>query len=157
MPEDADRVFTAYGTETLDGLLERDPVRATVIGDHRHDGRLIVGTAEHYEEVSQWAGGCLATLESLDTAHLSPENRVDAEMLGNYLAWLRFSIDELREHEWNPLLANPGMALDMLRNRDFAPLAERIRSAAGRLDCVPEALAAARSIAGAMPRVHIET
>jgi uncharacterized protein (DUF885 family) len=157
MPEDADTVFSAYATATLDGLLERDPVRATGAGDHRRDGTLIVGTAEHYEEVSRWAAGRLAALASLDTAQLSPELRVDAEMLANYLARLRFSVDELREHEWNPLLANPGMALDMLRNRDFAPLAERIQSAAGRLACVPAVLAAARSVAGAMPRVHIET
>jgi uncharacterized protein (DUF885 family) len=157
MPEEADRVFAAYAAKTLDGLLERDPVRATMVGDHRHDGRLIVGTAGHYGEVSRWAGERLTALTSTDTAHLSPENQVDAAMLGNYLRRLRFTIDELREHEWNPMTANPGLALDMLRNRAFAPLPERIRSAAERLACVPESLAAARSVAGAMPEVHVRT
>jgi uncharacterized protein (DUF885 family) len=157
MPEDADRAFAAYAASTLDGLLARDPVRATMVGDHRYDGRLIVGTAEHFDEVSRWASDCLAGLASLDTARLSPENRVDAEMLANHLALVRFNVDELREYEWNPLLANPGMALDMLRSREFAPLAERVRSAASRLACVPAALAAARDVTGAMPRVLIET
>src|SRR5215467_2247986 len=141
MSEEADRVFAAYAAATLDGLLERDPVRATMVGDHRHDGRLIVGTAGHYGEVSRWVGERLTALTSMDTAQLSPENQVDAAMLGNYLARLRFTIDELGEHEWNPMTANPGMALDMLRNRAFAPLPERIRSAAERLACVPESLA----------------
>jgi uncharacterized protein (DUF885 family) len=156
MPEDADQAFAAYAQATIDGLLERDPVRATEAGDHRYDGRLIVGTAAHFEEVSRWAGERLAALAALDTAHLSPENAVDAEMLASYLTGLRFRVDELREHEWNPLGANPGIALDMLRTREFAPLPERIRSAGERLASVPEALAAARSVAGAMPRVHLE-
>jgi uncharacterized protein (DUF885 family) len=154
---DADSVFAGHVAAIVTGLLERDPTRGTMVGDHRFDDRLIVGTAAHYEEVSRWAGGCLATLRSFDTARLAPENRVDAEMLVNYLTWLRFTIDEMCWHQWNPLLANPGEALYMLGSRAFAPLPERIQSAAGRLACVPDALAAARSVAVAMPRVHIKT
>jgi uncharacterized protein (DUF885 family) len=154
---DADSAFATYARATVAGLLEGDPVKATEVGYHRYDDRLIVGTADHYRGVSRWAGERLAALASLDTARLSLQNQVDAQMLANYLARLRFTIDDLREHEWNPLLANPGIALDMLRSREFAPLPERIRSAAGRLACLPESLAAARSVAGAMPQMHIQT
>jgi uncharacterized protein (DUF885 family) len=157
MPDDADRAFAAYAAATIDGLLEADPERATMVGDHRYDDRLVVGTAQHYAEVSRWAGERLAALAAFDTARLSQENQVDAAMLANQLAFVRFTIDELREHEWNPLLANPGPALDMLRSRDFAPLTERIRSAAGRLACVPDVLAAARKVLGAMPEAHVRT
>src|SRR4029077_7349664 len=40
---------------------------------------------------------------------------------------------------------------------DFAPVADRLRSAARRLAVLPESLAAARSVLGAMPEIHIET
>jgi hypothetical protein len=44
-----------------------------------------------------------------------------------------------------------------LLTRDFAPVADRLRSAARRLAVLPESLAAARSVLGAMPEIHIET
>jgi uncharacterized protein (DUF885 family) len=68
-----------------------------------------------------------------------------------------FEIDELREHAWNPLLANPGKAIYQLLARDFAPLPDRLGSVAGRLADVPAALAGARRQLGRMPRVHLET
>jgi len=63
----------------------------------------------------------------------------------------------LREHEWNPLPANPGTAVHLLFSRDFAPLGDRLHSLAGRLAAVPDALSAARATLGEMPQVHVET
>ena len=157
MSDTADRRFTAHASATLDGMLELRPELATEMGDHRHDGRLTVGTAEHYEQASRWAGERLAGLAAIDADGLSAQNRVDAQILANHLARLRFGIDELREHEWNPMLANPGRAIYLLLARDFAPLAQRLRSVARRLACLPESLAAARAVLAAMPEVHIET
>jgi hypothetical protein len=68
-----------------------------------------------------------------------------------------FEIDELREHTWNPLLANPGKAIYQLLARDFAPLPDRLASVAGRLAEIPGVLAQARGELGRMPRVHLET
>jgi uncharacterized protein (DUF885 family) len=157
MTDDADGVFAAYAGATLDGMLELCPELATEAGDHRHDGRLTVGTAAHYEQVSRWVGERLAGLAAIGAERLSPQNRVDAQILANHLARLRFGIDELREHEWDPMAANPGRALYLLLARDFAPLPQRLRSAAQRLACLPESLAAARSVLTTMPQAHIET
>jgi uncharacterized protein (DUF885 family) len=157
MTDEPDGAFVAHATATLDGMLELHPELATEAGDHRHDGRLTVGTAAHYEQVSRWAGERLAGLAVIDAGRLSAQNRVDAQILANHLARLRFGIDELRTHEWDPMAANPGRALYTLLARDFAPLPERLRSAAQRLACLPESLAAARSVLTSMPEVHIET
>ena len=157
MTDDADGAFASYAEATLDGLLERQPEWATSVGDHRHDGRLTVGTAAHYEQFSRWAGERLAGLAGLGTDCLSPQYQVDAQILANQLTRLVFMIGELREHEWNPMAANPGRAIYNLLARDFAPLEDRLRSAAHRLAMLPESLAAARSVLGAMPKVHIET
>jgi hypothetical protein len=157
MADDADSAFTSFATATLDGLLDRQPEWATSVGDHRHDGRLTVGTAAHHEQTSRWAGERLAGLAGIDTGRLSPQLQVDAQILANQLTRLRFMIDELREHEWNPMVANPGRAIYNLLARDFAPLADRLSSAARRLAMLPESLAAARSVLGDMPEIHIET
>src|SRR5215471_7065734 len=108
MADDADNAFTRYATATLDGLLDRQPEWATSVGDHRHDGRLTVGTAGHYREASRWAGERLAGLAGIDAARLSPQYRVDAQILANQLTRLQFMISELCEQEWNPMVANPG-------------------------------------------------
>src|SRR5215470_7294380 len=157
MADAADSAFSRYATATLEGLLERQPEWATGVGEHRHDDRLTVGTAAHYEQTSRWAGDRLAGLAGIDTGRMSLQHGVDAQILANQLTRLRFMTDELREHEWNPMVANPGRAIYNLLARDFAPLADRLRSAARRLAMLPESLAAARSVLGPMPEIHIET
>lgn len=157
MPDGADDAFSVVAHATIDGLLERQPEWATETGDHRHDGRLTAGTAAYYAEVSRWAGDRLRQLAAIDAGSLSLQNRVDTQILANHLETLRFTIDELTEHQWNPMLANPGRAIYLLLARDFAPLPERLRSAAQRLAGVPESLAAARTVLAAMPVVHIKT
>jgi uncharacterized protein (DUF885 family) len=157
MADDVDGAFASYAAATLDGLLERQPEWATSVGDHRHDGRLTVGTAAHYEQFGRWAGERLAGLAGIGTDRLSPQYRVDAQILANQLTRLTFMIGELREHEWDPMAANPGRAIYNLLARDFAPLGDRLRSAAQRLAMLPESLAAARAVLGAMPEVHLET
>jgi hypothetical protein len=155
---DADDGFAALARSTVDGMLERQPELATVLGEHAHDGRLAIGTAEYHDELARWCGDRLADLRRTDLDQLSAEYRVDARILANQLELCRFSATELREHEWNPMLANPGRAIYLLLARDFAPLPDRLRSVAERLAAVPEALAAARSVAaGPLPRVHLET
>ncbi|MGH3120238.1 MAG: DUF885 domain-containing protein [Streptosporangiaceae bacterium] len=155
---DADDAFAALARSAVDGMLERQPELATVLGDHAHDGRLAIGTAGYHDELARWCGDRLADLRRVDLDRLSAEYRVDARILANQLELCRFGTAELREHEWNPMLANPGRAIYLLLARDFAPLPDRLRSVAQRLAAVPEALAAARSAAaGRLPRVHLET
>jgi uncharacterized protein (DUF885 family) len=155
---DADDGFAALARSTVDGMLERRPELATLLGDHAHDGRLAIGTAEYHDELARWYGDRLADLQRMDLDRLSAEYRVDARILANQLELCRFDTAELREQEWNPMLANPGRAIYLLLARDFAMLPDRLRSLAERLAAVPDALSAARSVAaGPLPRVHLET
>jgi hypothetical protein len=87
---------------------------------------------------------------------LDATNRVDAEILASRLQERLFEIDELREHEWNPLLGNPGEAIYPLLVREHAPLPDRLRAVARRLSEVPAHLAAVRDNLRDMPRVHVE-
>ena len=134
-----------------------DPDSATGLGDHRFDDHLAdlspAALADERRALDGWA----ARLEALDADGLSAEHRVDAAMMADNVARRVFEIDELGEHTWNPLLANPGKAIYELLARDFAPLPDRLASVAGRLAEVPATLAEARRQLGSMPRVHLET
>ena len=149
--------FTTLARRVLDGLLERHPEAATALGEHRHDARLRDASAEALGEEAQWAGRQVQALDGLDQAALTDAQRADAAILRNALELRRFEIEELRAHEWDPLVANPGTAVYVLLARAFAPLGDRLRSVAGRLAAVPSALATARGSLDGMPRVHVET
>ncbi len=155
---DADAVFAALARSAVAGLLERRPELATQLGEHAHDDRLTIGTAEHYAELAQWCAGQLAAVKAIDLGPLSAEYRVDAQILFAQLERVLFATTELREHEWNPMQANPGRAIYLLLARDFGPLPSRLGSVTRRLAEIPDALAAARAVADPqMPQVHLET
>ena len=152
-----DAEFTGLAREYLDDRAERHPDAATGLGDHRFDARLPDPSAQALAAERRALDGWAARLAALDRGALSAEHRVDAAMMTDSVARRAFEIDELREHTWNPLLANPGKAIYQLLARDFAPLPDRLSSVAGRLADVPATLAGARRQLGRMPRVHLET
>ena len=153
-PSDA---FAALARRTLDELLERHPEAATTLGDHRFDDRLTDLSSAGLDEEQRWASARLAELEGLDSETRPAADRIDAQILAGELRSRLFALQELRDHEWDPLVANPGTAIYTLLAREFAPLGDRLRSTAARLRAVPVALDNARASLRAMPRVHVET
>jgi uncharacterized protein (DUF885 family) len=153
----ADVVFERVARQALDELLAADPVEATALGDHRFDDRLPDLSPEGLDGLHSVLGDLLAAVDSVDDTGLTPDNRVDHEILRSALSARLFTLDQVRPFSWDPLEANPGSGVYLLLARDFAPLADRLRSVAGRLAAVPELLAQARAALGQMPRVHVET
>ncbi len=153
----ADAEFTVLAREYLDDLTQRHPDTATRLGDHRFDDRLAEQTQAALDAERFALAGFADRLAALESRSLGHQLTVDAAMLADDVARRLFGLDELREETWNPLAANPGRAIYGLLVRDFAPLPERLMSLAGRLGQVPAALADARGLLGAMPRVHLET
>ena len=149
--------FRRLAEDYLDDLARRHPDIATELGDHRFDDQLPDRDAGVLDAERRGLDEFAARLTALDHAGLDKELRVDAAVLGNDVARRLFELEELREHTWNPLLANPGQAIYMLLARDYAPLPDRLQSLAGRLAAIPESLTAARAALGRMPKVHLET
>jgi uncharacterized protein (DUF885 family) len=145
MSGEADRDFTRLAQEYLDDRAERHPVIATDLGDHRFDHLLDDPSEQARADERRALDGWAARLDALDDAGLSAEQRVDAAMMAGNVARRVFELDELREHTWNPLQANPGKAIYPLLARDFAPPPERLAAVAGRLAQVAAHLAEARS------------
>jgi uncharacterized protein (DUF885 family) len=154
---DADAGFARLAREYLDDRAERHPVTATGLGDHRFDARLPDPSAQALAAERRALDAWAARLAAIDQDALSAEHRVDAAMMADSVARRVFELDELREHTWNPLQANPGKAIYQLLARDFASLGDRLGSVAGRLAEIPAVLAEARRQLGPMPRVHLET
>jgi uncharacterized protein (DUF885 family) len=153
----ADAEFARLVREYLDDRAERHPDIATSLGDHRFDARLPDPSAQALDDERRAHDDWAARLAAVDHGALSAEHRVDVAMMADSVARRVFELDELREHTWNPLQANPGQAIYQLLARDFAPLPDRLASVASRLAAIPAVLAEARRRLGRMPRVHTET
>ena len=152
-----DREFTELASEYLDDYARRHPDSATALGDHRFDAQLPDRSADALADERRTLSSWALQLGALDTTRLSAEHQIDVAIMANNVARRVFEIDELHEHTWNPLRANPGRAIYLLLARDFAPLPARLESVAGRLAEVPATLTAARAQLESMPRVHLET
>jgi uncharacterized protein (DUF885 family) len=155
--DDAETTFAALADRVVDSVLARDPVAASGLGDHRFDDRLADLTPEGVTESLTVVDQALSAIDQVDDLALGTSSAVDLEILRARLSGQRLMLDTIREHTWNPLLANPGTAIHVLLARDFAPREERLASVAGRLDSVPDALEESRRALENMPRVHVET
>ena len=149
--------FAALANRYVEAMLAADPEAATAYGDHRFDHRLTDRTAAGWRARRDLAAAYLDSVAALPEDRLDAVNRVDREILLNHLRYEVFAADTLREHEWNPLLYNPGTALYTLLARDFAPLEQRLRAVRDRLEQVPQVTAAARTVLKRPPRVFTET
>ena len=152
MPE-----FVPLAERIVDALLDSDPALATNAGDHRLDDRLPDQSADGVAARVEMLRDASTALSEVDEEALGPQDRVDHAILSARVDRALFELTEVRGHEWDPMAHNPGDLLYALIARPFAPLDARLRSLAGRLAGVPDAMAAARATLGAMPRIHVET
>src|SRR5215471_10488828 len=101
-----DQQFEALAGRYVEETLQTNPEFATRIGDHRFDDRLgdysLAGVKKQRDMTARY----LQELSAISSARLNAVNRIDYDILQNRLAFSIFSIDVLREYEWNPLHYN---------------------------------------------------
>ena len=149
--------FGALAERVIDELLAADPALANTAGDHRHDRALPDFSADGVAARVRMLRDASGALSGVDTDDLTLADRVDHEQLLALVERGLFHLTEVREHEWNPLVHNPGPLLYALIARPFAPAAQRLEALAARLRAVPDALDTARAVLGDCPRIHLET
>ena len=137
----------------VDELFVLQPLNATGIGDHRYDDRWPdmseTGRLARLAAWDRWT----AVFAGLDAAALTADERFDRDLVLGELAAMRFAEAELREEAWDALawVYLLGYGLHSLLARDFAPLAVRLASFAGRLEGIPTVIAQAQQMLGSHP------
>ncbi|HEX6128998.1 MAG TPA: DUF885 domain-containing protein [Candidatus Limnocylindria bacterium] len=155
--------FRALVDELLADYFRLHPAHATEIGEHAHDGVWPDLTDAGRAERAAWVARSIDRLQALEPAQLSRDQATDRRILLENLEAIRFGEEELREATWNPLsyVYLFGGGLFALLAREFAPLPERLGSAASRMRGMPAALDAARQTLAAggerpVSRFHAE-
>jgi uncharacterized protein (DUF885 family) len=149
--------FEALAARYVQDLLENHPEAATHLGEHKNDARLDDRSRAGREKEMATVHATLAQLETIPLLQLSPENSIDARILANRLQASLYQTEVIREWQWNPMGYNAGRALDGLISRDFAPASVRLQSAIGRLQMIPQVIAAAKENLTTPPKVNTET
>ena len=158
---DADSAFESVAAAFVDDLPALSPVSATLSGDHRQDDILDQVDSDGRAATVRLYEKHLAALQSIEWQALSRANQVDADLLRNEIESRLWQLESLQEWAWNPLIYvdRSGSAIYGLMARDFAPLPERLVSAASRLEQMPRFLAQARAALQPqrVPKIHAET
>src|SRR3990170_1369674 len=120
------------------------PVNATEAGNHEHDHRWPDLTDAGAHERLSWLTEARATLEAAEG--VSRDEEIDRRVLLTQIDALRFDDEELDELSWSTIVYSYllGGGLFGILSREFAPLPDRLASAAGRMEGIPAALDAAR-------------
>ncbi len=157
MAVSADKDFESLANAYVAQLLAINPELATTLGNHQYDGRLTDRSAAGVAAQATLAKEYLSKLGAIDASKLSEVNAIDCDILRLNLERTVFEVDDLREHEWNPLFYNMGGAIYALVARDFAPIDKRLKSVEERLQGIPAVVAAAKANLKQPPEMHTRT
>lgn len=156
----ADAEFQKLASEYIEARLNTHPEEATELGDHRFDAELTDYSAEARAEELAAQKAFLAKLNSFGgVTELTGANSVDFRILKENVEGEIFSLEEMKEAEWNPLVYNTSLAngLYLLIARDFAPVEQRIPNIAKRMEGIPTVIAQAKANLKNSPRIFTET
>ncbi len=151
----AEAAYTRLAREYLDWYLEANPTRATSLGFHQHDARLPDVSAAALTRKSEALQNWLTRLEAVDRGALTGDAAVDVRVLEYAIRADLAELEEQRVWENNPgfyvgLIAS---SLSNLSSREFAPVAERMRSLRSRMASIPRVLDAAKANLRGVPEL----
>lgn len=155
-----DDEFEKIAKDYVENFLSSHPEFATELGDHRFDGVLTDYSPETRARMLANAKQVREALKKFDDyKQLTDANQVDVRILRDNVDYQIFSLEELREAEWNPLVYNQSLAnsLYLLVARDFDSAQKRIPNLRQRMDGIPNVIKQAEANLQHSPRVHTET
>ena len=121
------------------GYFKRWPALASNLGDHRYDHAWPDLSPAAQKESAEWLVAMRAMLGNVPRDSLTVEQRVDIDIVADQIRLLQLVRRTERPYETNPLLYAflLGRGLDVLVERDYAPLATRAAALAQRLAGLP--------------------
>ncbi len=137
--------FATLSRRYLKAMYDHKPETARFLGLHEYDGHVSDPSESGRIARVTELRGLLDALEQLDPNALTPLEQLDHALLSTDAARQLFELDDLRAHEWNPLVYLDGVDVSGYLRREYAPLRERLRALVAHLRATPEYLSIAWS------------
>jgi uncharacterized protein (DUF885 family) len=155
-----DDEFEKIAKDYCENYLASHPETATELGDHRFDGALTDYSVESRSRILANAKQVAEALKKFDDyKQLTGANQVDVRILRDEIESEIFSLEELRDADWNPLVYNQSLAnsLYLLVARDFDSAQNRMPNLRHRMEAIPNVIKQAEANLQHSPKVHTET
>jgi uncharacterized protein (DUF885 family) len=156
----ADDEFEKIAKDYVETYLASHPETATELGDHHFDGMLTDYSADARHRMLANAKQVGVALQKFgDYKQLTGANQVDVRILRDNVDREIFSLEELRDAEWNPLVYNQSLAnsLYLLVARDFDSAEKRVPNLRQRMEAIPNVIKQAEANLQHSPKIHTET
>ncbi|MCC8409731.1 DUF885 domain-containing protein [Mucilaginibacter sp. UR6-1] len=128
--------FTRYEGKFLDELWKLNPDWATSVGYHKYDSVLVL-PSEQKKKLTDFAKSNLDSLSHYPQNELSASNRMDFNLIQNYLRKTEWTYGSLKAYEWDPTSYNIIGGFAYILNEKYAPLSERLQSFYEKMAAIP--------------------
>ncbi|MBI2942064.1 MAG: DUF885 domain-containing protein [Chloroflexi bacterium] len=154
----ANPALANLGNEVLRDYYGFWPTTAAALGLHAYDGQLPDFSLGHVAQREATLRRQIARLDALVDSSLAPDDLLDRDLLRANLALELFQWSQLRSHEQEVMLYLNVVDASNYIKRDYAPLADRVRSLTAFVRAVPDLLSTARAtLEPALPHPHLRT
>jgi uncharacterized protein (DUF885 family) len=154
----ADAVFSQLAEEYLSGYFAWRPQTGTTLGFHQYDGKVTDFSPTSLAAELARLKSFDQKLAALDPSALSPQASYDYRILRGAIQREIFSFDQAQIYTQNPMTYSSVLDVNIYIKRNFAPLADRVRSITAVLKQAPRIVAAAHAnLADSLPRPLVET
>jgi uncharacterized protein (DUF885 family) len=157
-PNEANAAFTRLADDYIAGYLAWRPQTGTALGFHEYDGKVTDYSQRSLDAELARLKSYDRRLAALDTKRLSRQGFYDYRILRSAIQREIFGFEQMQVYSQNPMTYAGALDVNIYIKRDFAPLADRVRSITAILSQAPQIMAAARAnLAASLPRPQVET
>ncbi len=142
-PPSKNVLFNNYKTGFIQRLWKMYPDWATMIGYHKYDSILYVPTDLQRSKELSFSDVELKKLKSFPVDQLTGTNKTDYYLMENFLKKIRWDIETLKSHEWDPSNYNVVGSFSYILSESYAPLKTRLADFYLKLKNIPAYYAAA--------------
>ncbi|WP_118951931.1 DUF885 domain-containing protein [Taibaiella helva] len=136
--------FKSYCSQFEEALWAQEPEWATQMGYHKYDAKLTIPDEATKKASLAFYTAQLDRLKAFDPARLTPSHQTDYRMIENYLLSRQWSLQTLKEGEWNPSAYNVTGLIAFMLSENYAPLKSRLTDCYSRIQQIPAYYEAAK-------------
>ncbi len=130
--------FSNYTKHFLESLWKLQPDRATQTGYHVYDSLLVIPSQSNRDKLITFAKVEADSLTHYDANTLPASNKLDYQLIQNEVQRIQWSLQTLKEWEWDPGSYNNISTFAYILNERYAPLDKRLRNFYEKLQKLPD-------------------
>ncbi len=137
--------FETFKLDFIEMLWRTYPGWATSVGFHKYDSLLVVPDKESRETELRFCKTVEGWMKTLNFDSLKPNEKTDYRLVENFLAGVRFNINDFKSYGWDPSSYNIGGGIFDVMDYNRFSLKEKMLALKKKLSYVPDYYKAAQA------------